>query len=540
MLQKPLFVSLTQATRLLHGERSKLGAKALRRLSRFLAALIAALCSFSLLNKSSPSTSSERTNELEDGTPSQTPSDNDSRKRKREYKIPPGLPPLPPAATLNGQTFYPQGIPLAGKTIDLTLFAVVRAADAVIQWHRKRHPARSRTARMADSIAAPLLFAASSATIMHAFFYKPGRLPHGYVRWIERIAGVDPRIIAALRHAYYGNFVYGKDTGMAPLLGSLCAELGIPEELGDPAKTIPVSCDLVHQRAGLGCEAHALRRFWIGWVQAMELYAPLQAVLLLRTARRGKDAWRRAALAAFREAARSSAFLGAFIALFYVGVCGARTRLGPLVFPRRVVSAQAYDSGLAIAVGCLLCGWSVLLEPARRRTELMLFVVPRAVAVWLPRRYSKQVRPPFPIPQCSASRRSHALVAAVSMARARRLRAQRRRRPHRRAGAPGHGARRLRPPVGTHRGPVISTSGAPLARGQPCAGLSCVGGDNRAGVENVGRRKIDRLSYAKITCAVTFGPVTFLLATVLCCPLAFAAHHTGNGVVNGAAFLPRH
>ena len=461
VLQKPLFDSLTQATQLLYGERSKLGAKALRRLSRFLAALIAALCSFSLLNKTSPSTSSTRANELEDGATSQTTSSNDGRKRKRESKIPSDLPPLPPAAILNREAFYPQGIPLAGKTIDLTLFAVVRAADAIVQWRRKRHPARSRTARIADSLAAPLLFAASSATIMHAFFYKPGRLPYGYVRWIERIAGVDARIIAALRHAYYGNFVYGKETGMAPLLGSLAQELGIPEELGDPAKTIPVSCDLVHQRAGLSCEAHALRRFWSGWCQAMELYGPLQALLLLRTARRRKAEWRRGAFAAFREAARSSAFLGTFIALFYVGVCGARTRVGARVVPRSVVSAQAYDSGLAIAVGCLLCGWSVLLEPPRRRTELMLFVVPRAVAVWFPRRYPKQVRALPEISKRSASRGS---LVAVPMARARRLRAQRCRRPHRGSGAPGYGARCLWPPVGTHLGPVISTADAPLAR----------------------------------------------------------------------------
>jgi len=227
---------------------------------------------------------------------------------------------------------------------------------------------------------------------MHAFFYKPGRLPDGYVRWIGGIAGVDARIIAALRYAYYGVFVYGKDTGLAPLLGSLCTELGIPEARGDPALTIPVSCDLVHQRAGLSCEAHTLRRFWRGWVQAMELYAPLQALLLLRTVRQGgSSSRRRAVLRALTEAARSSAFLGAFIALFYVGVCMARTRIGPRVFSSAVVSPQMYDSGLAIAVGCVLCGWSVLLEPPRRQTELMLFVLPRAVAVWFPRRYPKQV-----------------------------------------------------------------------------------------------------------------------------------------------------
>ena len=42
--------------------------------------------------------------------------------------------------------------------------------------------------------------------------------------------------------------------------------------------------------------------------------------------------------------------------------------------------------------GCALCGWSVLLEPARRRAELALFVAPRALGVALPRRYEPRYR----------------------------------------------------------------------------------------------------------------------------------------------------
>lgn len=283
-----------------------------------------------------------------------------------------------------------QGI-LAGRTIDLTLFAVVRAADVAVQSLRRPNQNPGRVARFVSSIATPFLFAASSATIMHAFFYKPSRLPYTYVNWINRIAGVDPRIIEALRHAYYGNFIYGKDTGMAPLLGSLCKDLGLPEEWGDPAKTIPVPCDIVHQGAGPSCEKHFVLRFWRGWLQAFGIYAPLQTILLIRKLHQKATNKGHAVFEAMREASRSSAFLGAFIALFYLGVCMTRTRLGPKLVSRKTITPQMYDSGLAIRVGCLLCGWSILLEPARRQTELMLFVLPRAVAVWFPRRYPKEV-----------------------------------------------------------------------------------------------------------------------------------------------------
>lgn len=391
MLQKPILASLTQGSRLLQGEKWRLDAKALRRLARLLAALIAASVSFSLLSKPGASNTNSTTTELGSKKASPNLPDNGSRKRKRESKIPPGLPPLPPEATLTRKTLNTQGIPLAGKTIDLTLFAVVRAADVAVQSLRRPNENSGRAARFVSSIATQFLFAASSATIMYAFFYKPSRLPYSYVSWIDRIAGVDPRIIEVLRHAYYGNFIYGRDTGMAPLLGSLCKDLGLPEEWGDPAKTIPVRCDIVHQGVGPNCEKHFVMRFWRGWLQALGVYAPLQAILLIRKLRQSTTKKGHAVFEAMREASRSSAFLGAFIALFYLGVCMTRTRLVPKIISHETITPQMYDSGLAIGVGCLLCGWSILLEPARRQTELMLFVLPRAVAVWFPRRYPKEV-----------------------------------------------------------------------------------------------------------------------------------------------------
>lgn len=46
-----------------------------------------------------------------------------------------------------------------------------------------------------------------------------------------------------------------------------------------------------------------------------------------------------------------------------------------------------WDSGLCIGTGCVLCGWSILLENERRREELALFVMPRALGTLLPRQY---------------------------------------------------------------------------------------------------------------------------------------------------------
>lgn len=285
---------------------------------------------------------------------------------------------------------------LAGRTIDLTLFAAIRAIDVVVSsaWI-SMSPTRRSQLRVIPKAAPTALFCFSAATIMHAWFYTPLRLPRAYNQWISAAAELDKRLLLALRHARFGTFVYGKDTGMAPLLGSMCRDYGLPEVEGDPARTVPVPCELVHMGQGKSCEKHAAWRFWRGWLFAAKMYAPLQLLVLARQARKlrrpGETLRLRLPLPVFLRACfnatHSSAFLGAFISLFYYGVCLSRTRLGPKIFSSKTVTPQMWDSGLCVLAGCLLCGISILVEQARRRLEILFFVLPRAAAVWFPRRY---------------------------------------------------------------------------------------------------------------------------------------------------------
>lgn len=205
---------------------------------------------------------------------------------------------------------------------------------------------------------------------------------------------MDPRLVHALRQVRFGNFIYGKDTGIAPLLGSMARDLGLPEEYGDPAKSIPVPCELVHHGTGKSCEYHAAIRLTRTMKVAMGVYAPLQAFILLRrlTANNApRDAKGRLKLTgnAALDTLRSASFLASFVSLFYYGVCLARTRVGPKAFP--TITPQMWDGGLCVLSGCMACGWSVLIERPRRQTELMLFVVPRAAGVFVPRRYPATV-----------------------------------------------------------------------------------------------------------------------------------------------------
>ncbi|KAI0906676.1 integral membrane protein [Ustulina deusta] len=351
--------------RLINRLKAKLSGTARRRVSIWISSFIAGWLSLRLLQSKKTKAFAAETNALHD--------DDDDDNKKQET------------------------VRYAGRTLDLTLFAATRAVDVMVGelWsqRRQRRVAAGRwswldsfASRMAD----PSIFAVSCALIMWAWFYAPSALPRSYTRWISSAAAVDARLIEALRRCREGALHYGEDTGHAPLLQSMCADHRWPLAWGDPAATIPFPCEMVHMGCGPSCEYHALSRFLRSFKWAMATYLPLNLL-----ARRAKDpqGFRRA----LASAARSSSFLAAFIALFYYGVCLARTRVGPHLAKDDPRSRQAIDAGVCVGCGCFLCGWSIFLEAASRRKDMALFVAPRALATLLPRRYplAKQWRETF-------------------------------------------------------------------------------------------------------------------------------------------------
>jgi hypothetical protein len=235
--------------------------------------------------------------------------------------------------------------------------------------------------QLATGAADPLVFIVSCAFIMWAWFYHPDRLPRSYNKWITSAAMVDLRLIEALKRCKENKLRYGEETGQAPLLGSMCSDFKWPVVWGDPAKTIPFPCEIVHMGCGPSCEYHAIHRFIRSWKWAMYTYLPLALAIKLR------NPSKKNLVRAFVSASRSSLFLGTFITLFYYGVCLGRTRIGPHLIGKNVSCRQRIDAGLCVGTGCFLCGWSVLIETAGRQKDMALFVAPRALATVLPRTY---------------------------------------------------------------------------------------------------------------------------------------------------------
>ena len=177
------------------------------------------------------------------------------------------------------------------------------------------------------------------------------------------------------------------------MLTSLCDELGLPQQWGDPTQTIPIPCELYHCGTGKSCEIHALTRFLRAFKFSMALYLPLQFLSKLLTTGSSNSNLRAKLTSALTSATRSSTFLATFISTFYYAVCLVRTRLAPLLlslFPNQnstflpTITRQSIDSGLCTLAGCLACGWSILLEVPNRRQEIAFFVAPKALGALLP------------------------------------------------------------------------------------------------------------------------------------------------------------
>lgn len=283
-----------------------------------------------------------------------------------------------------------------GRSLDLTLFVVSRSVETVIGylWVR-RSTSRIANAKwtsielMVSHMADPIVFAASSGVIMWSWFYYPDRLPRAYNRWIGGVAQVDPRLVEVLRQARMGEFVYGRETGHGAILESLCTDLNLPVAWGNPNLTIPIPCEVVHSGLGPSCHWHSGVRFARAFKFAFATYFPVQ--LFFKAKKPSWWAFRQALLAALR----SSAFLGAFVGLFYYGVCLARTLIGPKLLKSRGITPLMWDQGLCIRTGCILCGISILIEAAKRRQEMAFFVAPKAMATFFPRRYSSKASSAF-------------------------------------------------------------------------------------------------------------------------------------------------
>ncbi|RCI05230.1 hypothetical protein CU098_013310, partial [Rhizopus stolonifer] len=167
-----------------------------------------------------------------------------------------------------------------------------------------------------------------------------------------------------------------KDTGFESLLGDYCVQLGIPRSLGDPC-TGRIACTIVHEGKPYGCEANALLRFYRGFIKIFPVYFSVHLFppLFFRTSQFISHPMQ-SMLHILMASVRSSSFLGTYIAIIWYSICLVRTRIG---YQLLGVNQTRLDNTLAPLIGSMLCGLSLLIESKHRRSEMTLYVVPRAL-----------------------------------------------------------------------------------------------------------------------------------------------------------------
>ncbi|KZP31344.1 hypothetical protein FIBSPDRAFT_945358 [Athelia psychrophila] len=259
------------------------------------------------------------------------------------------------------------------------------------------------------------IFWACSARIMWCFFQDPRRLPPSYVKWINTLANLDGRLLTILQaiRTRQWSYIHGPATPAHGLiLQGLSRELGHPAAWGDPLQ-LPAyggaaadatwaalgvasrrgvggfPCEVVHGGLGArwgvgsGCTANAGLRFALAFAEAVALYLPVHFLPILLTRPRAILRLRRVVLPTTLHALRSATFLSTFVASAWYGVCLTRSLLLARLLPG--VSHDFWDGpyGCSMA-GALLCGASIWIENGRRRGEMALYVLPRAIRTLLP------------------------------------------------------------------------------------------------------------------------------------------------------------
>ncbi|KAG5722505.1 hypothetical protein E4T56_gene2885 [Termitomyces sp. T112] len=345
--------------------------------------------------------------------------------RRRSYRLRQEL--LSPIVTLPliPPTPTPESRIRVSDTLDLTLLLLVRAADSLLQTFIRRTAlvkdvGTTRASQEQGTEAATILtsridafvFWASSARIMWCFFYKPERLPKSYVKWIATLANLDGRVIQTLQLLREGNWSYIKGSpANSAVLAGLSRELGYNTSWGDPTmlpayggivadaawKTLGVKnrrgvggipCEIVHGSIGssLGlegsCMANSLIRGVMAFLEAIAIYLPAHLIPVLLTRPHILLNLHRALTTLF-GVVRSATFLSTFVSLYWFVVCVTRSLVLARLFPW--ISHDFWDGPFGcIFAGSLMCGSSIWIETGRRRGEMALYVLPRAVRACLP------------------------------------------------------------------------------------------------------------------------------------------------------------
>lgn len=204
-----------------------------------------------------------------------------------------------------------------------------------------------------------LLFALSSAQVMYAFIMRPESLPKSYQEFIQKTGPVAKPVYKAVRDCCRGSPV-----DVASLSAYLSSR-GVQDSVHLEEFPSIIPCSIIHPNTQ-SCLAHNTNAASATFRKTFPLYFSLTFVpFVVLHLQKFMDTPARTCWLAVKGAVRSTTFLSAFVGIFQGVIC----------LHRKVASK---DHKLVYWISGGLAALSVLLEKKSRRSELALYVLPRA------------------------------------------------------------------------------------------------------------------------------------------------------------------
>jgi len=204
-----------------------------------------------------------------------------------------------------------------------------------------------------------LLFSVASAQVMYAYVIRPGTLPPSYLAFIERISPIARSVIGGVRDCCRSRPIN------VEALKSYCLKHGREFPLLD-SNPSAIPCAIMHPKHE-SCLVHNQAVFLKAFRSTFPLYLSLSIVPVLVF---NTNAFMRKPLKSVSRsllnAVQSTTFLSTFVSIYMGAVCLHRN----LDLP---------DHKLNYFVVGLFSGCSLLVEKKSRRSELALYVMPRAI-----------------------------------------------------------------------------------------------------------------------------------------------------------------
>jgi len=205
-----------------------------------------------------------------------------------------------------------------------------------------------------------------------------------------------------------GDWIYGqKSTKYPQLLDELCGRVGVPTTWGNPSIIPPfggdtankvwaqlgvinradvggLPCELVHGWTNTSsCALNAFTRFRKSFFRCVFLYLPIHLIPRLLSSPMSVIA---DPFSILRGTLYSTTFLASYIGFMWYGICLVRTVGLAKLFPN--ISHRFWDGPQGcVFLGVAPAGLSMYIENGRRRGELALYVLPRAVRTLLAERW---------------------------------------------------------------------------------------------------------------------------------------------------------